>query len=313
MKQAALIPVINKGFEINYFSKKNQFYDRLKKYNESPEIFSQLEPLFRLHRHDALEILVFLDGECEFFCEGKTYSLKRGDVVVIPPYAVHKAIVKSPDSYERIIVSVNEHLMDDFISSSPSMKENIVYQKTRGSYLLHLHSKNFQDIISLLQELNDRIKNGEDTFSFSLHYLLFQVLQVIFDPASNRPDLSNKDELDQRFVSILEYIESHLTEPDLSLENVSKHFHLNKYYFSHYFKKNMNLPFYRYVSLKRLSFAVTMIKQNQLSIEKIALNCGFPDYSSFYRLFKKEYNLSPKRFQKEYKNLYYDRSSTALI
>lgn len=304
MKQSILIPVINKGFEIHYFSKKNQSHDWLEEYNESSEKFSQLESLFQLHRHDVLEVLVFLDGECEFFCEGKTYSLKRGDVVVIPPYAVHKANVKSIDNYERIIVSVSEHLMSDFLSSSPSMKENIVNQKTQGSYVLHLHSKNFQDIIFLLDEVTHRINSGEEKFPFTINYQLFQALQVIFDPTSSMPSLRNKDELDQRFLSVLEYIESHLTEPDLSLDNVSNYFHLNKYYFSHYFKKNMNLPFYRYVSLKRLSFAVTMIKQNQISIEKIALKCGFPDYSSFYRLFKKEYNLSPKELQKEYKNLY---------
>ncbi|MEH7414307.1 AraC family transcriptional regulator [Neobacillus drentensis] len=45
-----------------------------------------------------------------------------------------------------------------------------------------------------------------------------------------------------------------------------------------------------------------MIKQNEFSIETIALKCGFPDYSSFYRLFKKEYNLSPKNLQKEFKS-----------
>ncbi|KMY48362.1 AraC family transcriptional regulator [Peribacillus loiseleuriae] len=303
MKQSVLIPVINQGFEIHYFSKKNQAHDWLKKYNESAKDFSQLEALFQLHRHDVLEILVFLDGECDFFCEGKTYSLRRGDVVVIPPYAVHKANVKSIDNYERIIVSVSEHLMADFLSSSPSMKENMVNQKTQGSYVLHLHSKNFQDIISLLDEMTHRMKNGEKNFSFTLNYQLFQALQIIFEPASSMPHLRNKEELDQRFVSILEYIESHLTEPDLSLDNISSYFHLNKYYFSHYFKKNMNLPFYRYVSLKRLSFAVTMIKQNKISIEEIALKCGFPDYSSFYRLFKKEYNLSPKKLQREYKNL----------
>ncbi len=304
MKQSVLIPVINKGFEIHYFSKKNQSHDWLKEYNESSEEFSQLESLFQLHRHDVLEVLVFLDGECDFFCEGKTYSLRRGDVVVIPPYAVHKANVKSIDNYERIIVSVSEHLMSDFLSSSPSMKENIVNQKTQGSYVLHLHSKNFQDIIFLLDEVTNRIQSGEENFPFTINYQLFQALQVIFDPASSMPNLRNKDDLDQRFLSVLEYIELHLTEPDLSLDNVSNYFHLNKYYFSHYFKKNMNLPFYRYVSLKRLSFAVTMIKQNQISIEEIALKCGFPDYSSFYRLFKKEYNISPKKLQKEYKKLY---------
>ncbi|MGE8081292.1 helix-turn-helix domain-containing protein [Peribacillus loiseleuriae] len=303
MKQSVLIPVINKGFEIHYFSKKNQSHDWLEEYKESSEKFSQLESLFQLHRHDVLEVLVFLDGECDFFCEGKTYSLRRGDVVVIPPYAVHKANVKSIDNYERIIVSVSEHLMSDFLSSSPSMKENIVNQKTQGSYVLHLHSKNFQDIIFLLDEVTNRIKSDEENFPFTINYQLFQALQVIFDPASSMPSLRNKDELDQRFLSVLEYIETYLTEADLSLDNVSNYFHLNKYYFSHYFKKNMNLPFYRYVSLKRLSFAVTMIKQNQISIEEIALKCGFPDYSSFYRLFRKEYNISPKKLQKEYKKL----------
>lgn len=303
MNPSVLIPVISNGFEINYFGKNNPSHNWLLENHESSDHFSQVENLFRLHRHDVTEFLVFLDGECEFFCEGHTYSLRRGDVVVIPPYAVHQAVVKNFDNYERIIVSVNERLMNDFISSSPSMKENIVYQKTQGSYVLHLYSKNFQHILSLLQDIIQKITIGENNYPFSINYLFFQVLQDIFDPASSMPNLSNKNELDQRFVAILEYIESNLTKPDLSLDNVSNYFHLNKYYFSHYFKKNMNLPFYRYVSLKRLSYAVTLIKQNQISIEKIALKCGFSDYSSFYRLFKKEYSLSPKKSQMEYKSL----------
>lgn len=304
MKQSVLIPVIDNGFEINDFSKENPTHDWANKDHASSVDLTLIDNLFRLHRHDVMEILVFLGGECEFFCEGKTYSLKRGDVVVIPPDAVHQAIVKNFDNYQRIIISVSQHLIDDFISSSPSLKENMMYQKAQGSYVLHLQSKNFQDIISSLEEITHRINHSQDTFPFTLNYLLFQSLQILFNPTGSMPKLSNTNELDQRIVSILEYIETHLTNPDLSLDNVSTYFHLNKYYFSHYFKKNMNLPFYRYISLKRLSYAVTMIKQNQLSIEKIALKCGFSDYSSFYRLFKKEYKLSPKKLQKEYKNLY---------
>ena len=301
MKSSVFIPVMGKDFEIYYFNKKYQSEDRLKKYNESAEKFSQLETLFRLHSHDVYEFLVFLGGECEFFCEGKTYFLQRGDIVVIPPYAVHQANVKDINQYERIILTVSGHIMKDFSFSSPTLKENMVSQKTQGSYVLHLHSKNLQDVTSLFHGIISRIKNVEENFSFSLHYLLFQALQIIFHPESSLANLSIKDQLDQRFVSILEYIESHLTDPALSLDRVSNDFHLNKYYFSHYFKKNMNLPFYRYVSLKRLSYSVTMIKQNQFSIETIALKCGFPDYSSFYRLFKKEYNLSPKNLQRIYK------------
>lgn len=294
MKPSNLIPGISTGFELNYFTKKNQSPEWRITNHES----SEFENLFRLHQHDVTEILIFLDGECEFFCEGKSYSLRRGDVVFVPPYAVHQAIVKNFDNYERIIISVSKVLLDDFVSSSPEMKEDIVYQKMQGTYVLHLHSKNFTHVLTLVQKVTRRLDMEESPASFSVNYLVYQVLQEIFKPTSSMPSLSKKSVLDQRLVSILEYIESHLTDPDLSLDHVAAHFHLNKYYFSHYFKNNMNLPFYRYVLLKRLSYAVTMIKQNQTSIEKIAMKCGFSDYSSFYRLFKKEYNLSPKKLQK---------------
>jgi AraC-like DNA-binding protein len=301
MKQSIFMPIINQDFELYYWSKKLQSHNWVKNHNKLLENVSEIEPLFRLHSHDAMEFLIFLGGECDFFCEGKTYSLRKGDVVIIPPYAVHKANVTNFDNYERIMFTISTQLMSDFLSISPSLKEDIVYQKTQGSYVLNLNSKKFQDVISLLQDITVRRKSGGEPHSFALHYLLFQALQLIFNPASSIPDLNRKSELDQRFVSILEYIESHLTDTDLSLDNISNHFHLNKYYFSHYFKGNMNLPFYRYVSLKRLARAVTMIKQNQDSIEEVATKCGFTDYSSFYRLFKKEYNLSPKNLQKEFR------------
>ncbi|WP_181833191.1 hypothetical protein [Bacillus taeanensis] len=73
MEQSIFMPFINQYFEIYYFSKHPQSYRRLKKHNKSAEKFSQLDSLFRLHSHDVMEVLVFLDGECEFFCEGKTY------------------------------------------------------------------------------------------------------------------------------------------------------------------------------------------------------------------------------------------------
>jgi AraC-like DNA-binding protein len=301
MKESTFMPVMDQEFELYYWSKKYQSHDWGRKPGEPSANYYEIESLFRLHSHDATEILVFLGGACEFFCEGKTYSLTKGDVVIIPPYAVHKAFVKDFDNYERIISTISKPLMAEFLSISPSMKESMIYYKIQGSYVIHLHFNKLKEVISILQEISERTKSGDETHSFALHYLLFQALQIILNPASSKPTHALNNEQDQRLKSIIEYIESHLTDPDLNLDRISKHFHLNKYYFSHYFKNNMNVPFYRYVLLKRLANAVTMIKQNQISIEEIVTKCGFQDYSSFYRLFKKEYNLPPKKLQKEHK------------
>ncbi|MEH7380272.1 helix-turn-helix domain-containing protein [Bacillus sp. JJ1533] len=301
MKESTFMPVLNENFEVYYWSKKYQSHDWGRRPDASLENYSEIEPLFRLHSHDSMEVLIFLGGECEFFVEGQTYTLTKGDVVIIPPYAVHKAKVNDFDNYERIVSTISKSLLDEFLSMSPFMSDSIIHHKTLGSYVVHLHSKNLQDILSLFQEISNRIKGKSDPYSFSLQYLLFRVMEIILNPSSSEPTSSLSSDADQRLHSIIEYIEEHLTDPEMNLDNVSNHFHLNKYYFSHYFKKHMKVPFYRYVLLKRLATAVAFIQQNELSIEEIATKCGFQDYSSFYRLFKKEYNLSPKNLQKEFR------------
>jgi AraC-like DNA-binding protein len=43
--------------------------------------------------------------------------------------------------------------------------------------------------------------------------------------------------------------------------------------------------------------AKSLIKKN-ISFNQIYTMCGFNDYTSFFRAFKKEYNITPKEFQK---------------
>ena len=50
-----------------------------------------------------------------------------------------------------------------------------------------------------------------------------------------------------------------------------------------------------YTHLKRLSMAKYKIYHGTQP-SKVYSECGFSDYSTFYRAFKKEYNLSPKEF-----------------
>ncbi|WP_138415989.1 AraC family transcriptional regulator [Aquibacillus sediminis] len=300
MKQPNFLPVISQNFEIYHFTSLHSSHTWLKKHNESAKTFSEFNTLDQLHSHDVIELMVMIDGTCDFFCEGKVYSVNRGDVVFIPPYAVHKVTPHDSNNYERIIIKVNPHLMADFQASAPSLTEDFVFLKTQGSHVFHPNQQNFEDSVSLLHELINKIKDGKEDYSFTLQYLLFQVMKIIFHPSSKSPDLHHTKDLDQRLTAILSYIETHLTDTDLNLVNISNHFHLNKYYFSHYFKQHMNVSFYRYVSLKRLSLAMTKIKQNKDSIETIAVQCGFTDYSSFYRLFKKEFTLSPKTLQKKW-------------
>lgn len=44
-----------------------------------------------VHHHEHEQIMVVVDGECDFILEGKLYPMKSGDVIIVPSNAEHGA------------------------------------------------------------------------------------------------------------------------------------------------------------------------------------------------------------------------------
>ncbi|HEX78443.1 MAG TPA: cupin domain-containing protein [Dehalococcoidia bacterium] len=48
---------------------------------------------FALHRHEAEQIMIVVDGYCDEIIEGKLYRVQKGDVILLPPNIEHGAYV----------------------------------------------------------------------------------------------------------------------------------------------------------------------------------------------------------------------------
>lgn len=101
---------------------------------------------------------------------------------------------------------------------------------------------------------------------------------------------------DSRIEELLSYIKQNL-ESELSVESLAKKFYLNRYYLMHLFKQETGYTLHSYIQKKRVIKAAELIKQGMQAGEVYML-CGFGDYSSFVRAFKKEFQLSPKKYYK---------------
>ena len=91
------------------------------------------------------------------------------------------------------------------------------------------------------------------------------------------------------------YINTHLSEK-ITLDVLSKEFYVSTSTIYNYFKDNMNVSPYKFILQRRLIQAKNLILQGE-SLISLWQQCGFSDYSTFYRAFKKEYSISPKKYR----------------
>jgi AraC-like DNA-binding protein len=55
----------------------------------------------------------------------------------------------------------------------------------------------------------------------------------------------------------------------------------------------------RWLTGKRLEYAAVLLRDPELQVTQVALQCGFEDLSHFSRAFKARFGSSPARFRKE--------------
>lgn len=83
----------------------------------------------------------------------------------------------------------------------------------------------------------------------------------------------------------------------ITLDEISRHVGMNKSAFCTFMRNNAGSSFSEYLNDMRLERARVMLCNTDHSIAEIALDCGFQSVTYFNRLFKRQYNCTPKEIR----------------
>lgn len=97
---------------------------------------------------------------------------------------------------------------------------------------------------------------------------------------------------------ILNYINEHLTDSDLTLTNLADKFGGSLAYFSRFIKDQTGTNFVDYLNKRRIELSRSLLKKD-MTIREVSHRVGFDNDLTFRRLFKKYTGINPG----EYKNL----------
>lgn len=96
---------------------------------------------------------------------------------------------------------------------------------------------------------------------------------------------------------IKQYIRENIPH-SISVVQLCSEFHLSHYEVYHIFKEYFSCTPAEYIKQARLKLACHMLITSELSINRIAILCGIPDYNYFSKVFKATYGVSPTAYRK---------------
>lgn len=247
-----------------------------------------------IHSHTFFEVICCHGGkDVEMLVGSERYRLLPGDIIFIPPGVSHRPILPEPmqEPYRRDVLWVSQDFIDSIICLFPAQTMKQLSQshlvRTTGSHWEYLPGF----VTRILKESSGNSLGWEAAIAGNVIMFLVHFLRVISEKNASVL-IAEKPELLDR---ILSYIESNLHNR-ITLSETAQHFFVSESTVSQTFRNKLGISFYRCVTQRRLIAAKNLIYQD-LSLEAIAEQVGFFDYSSFYRAFKQEYGISPRQYR----------------
>lgn len=248
---------------------------------------------FSYHYHDFHKILIFLGGDVSYSIEGRSYDLKPNDIVFVNAGEVHRPIIHSTKAYERIIIYVSPSFLNSYQEENYDL--GLCFKQAHKEQSHVLRVKSFPG--SPLGAITDRLEQSLHDTDYAnelYHNLLFLEFMIQLNRAAihhNIHYISNSSS-NEKILAVLDYLNQHLTE-DLNIDHLAEQFFLSRYYLMHTFREETGYTIGNYLTTKRLQLARELIR-NGTPITEACYECGFKNYSTFSRAYKKSFGTSPR-------------------
>ena len=241
---------------------------------------------FSVHVHDDYELHCVASGKVGYMVEGRIYDLRPGGLMLMRRAESHRLLVNGSERYERYTLNFRPEVLESHSFSEEMMAA--FNDRALGERNLYLPVE-FHGIepLGVFRQMHAccRVGQKEDVLISSLAMLLCSVNSIFHQ----QPKVGfSEEELGRRLIT---FINDNLFE-ELSLSVISEKIHMSPSQINRVFRGLTGTSVYQYILSKRLIVAQELIAKGESAVSA-SQRCGFRDYSSFYRLYKKRFDTSP--------------------
>lgn len=247
------------------------FYEHRKSYDDEDRIITA-------HTHESCEIILLKEGKIRYSVEGKNYKLKKNSIVFTRPHQIHSIKVRGGD-YERY----------NIVADLTKIPETLYTELPADLDVINCDGNRY--LLSIFEQLDYYLGNGDkQNIDIIVNNLIMEILYNLNIEAGQYHR--------QNFVSInpiIEaatlYIENNLTTVN-GVEEICNNLFITKSHLHHLFTKHLQTSPKQYIAAKRLVLAQNKIRAGAKATE-IYQDCGFNDYTTFFRNYVKHFGYPP--------------------
>ncbi|MBR6781779.1 MAG: AraC family transcriptional regulator [Clostridia bacterium] len=248
--------------------------ERIKQWKEKP------------HSHPFCEILFVFSGKGETCIDDKTYSIKKGDILIYNPNSVHWESTLGEAGLELGYFGITNFQLSGLPFDCLISKDSSPILRTGSNEAdFHFYFR------SLVEEMCEDAQYNELMAKYWARLILIRILRLA--NISEAKFIANAI-----FTRIHQYLSGHFSEIE-SMDQICDELDVSKYYLSHVFKNYMGMPPMQYVTTRRIAHAKKLLQETDMTASAIGEACGYKDHVLFFKTFKKLEGVTPLVYRKQ--------------
>ncbi len=238
--------------------------------------------------HENVELLCFTEGTGTVLTDGESFPVSAGDVVIINTNCIHDIIATPHLRFYCLIIDRSFCLAN--------------YTDTN---CIHFSSKICDEkLFDLVERFAQVFRDDDSAYRIlQLRSLLLSILTTLCQKYSASSESPYKDSRTLASIkSVIGYINAESHRP-LTLDALAQIAGMSPSYLSRTFHRITGYTVIAYINHTRFEKAKSLLANGEMTVESIALACGFANVSYFIRTFAAMTGMRPGEYRAKFTNV----------
>ena len=286
----------------------------------SAEEFRSLVPGRPMHQHDNYELIYVLEGELYQRIDRSRHLFPKNSCCLINRNVRHAEEYLS--DFHTLYCSFSQEFLQnlyqegrkDFFHSdapAPTIFADFINRELTDVFMADKQYLDFSpkdpaavyspDIHSILDRITTEVLSPTPASSLMIKALFYQILCQLNDPEFYVPSMIRLGTTaeNQLFSEINQRMEQ--THGRISRSQLAEELHYSGTYINQIIQKFTGCSTFEYGNHFTMKQAAYLLLHTDLTTTQIIEELGFSDRTHFYRLFQKEFQMTPAKYRKHYR------------